>query len=162
MSDELMYGWERCTHEGIGQPGCRTCDPDKVRVSNRYEWLLKRETAVLNATITDLARRHAWAMALYSAFKKIGREVDARIEHDHALTSKDGLRARVAEVIKELSAKELDRPIYVDRQVSPPCPGCNGTGDIGADEEVHCHHCGGDGKLDVERIAHLKKLGAQI
>lgn len=35
-----LYGWERCTHEGIGLPGCRVCDPVKSRVAERYEWLL--------------------------------------------------------------------------------------------------------------------------
>ena len=115
---DALWGWDRCTHEGIGQPGCRTCDPMKLRVFDRYEFLIERSQMLLNATLTDLARRHAWAMSLYTAFKKIGKEIDVRIEHDHALTSKDGLKARVAEVIKELSAKELDRPIYVDRQVS--------------------------------------------
>ena len=45
-----IYDWERCTHEGIGQPGCPTCDPDKQRVSARYEQRL----AALRAEVTSL------------------------------------------------------------------------------------------------------------
>lgn len=32
-----MYAWERCTHEGIGRPGCPTCDPDKHRCLARAQ-----------------------------------------------------------------------------------------------------------------------------
>ncbi len=163
MNEELLYGWERCTHAGIGKPGCRTCDPDKGRVAARYEWLLQRETEMLHATIKDLARRHAWAMSLYSAFQKLEKEVVAQIEHDYALMSKDDLKTRVAEVIKKLSTKELERPIYTDSKVVPPCPGCDGKGVVGeGSESQHCLHCGGDGKLDVERLATMKKRGARI
>lgn len=30
MSD-LLYSWGRCSHVGIGQPGCPVCDPSKSR-----------------------------------------------------------------------------------------------------------------------------------
>lgn len=38
----LMFGWRRCSHEGIGLPGCRICDPDEERVASRNEWLAGR------------------------------------------------------------------------------------------------------------------------
>jgi len=160
---DALFGWDRCTHEGIGQPGCRTCDPQKLRVYDRYEFLIERSQMLLNATITDLARRHAWAMALYTSFRNVEKTVVARIEHDYSLTSKSGLTDRVIEVIRALSKKELERPVFGEKKAAPPCPGCNGKGDVGeGDEQQHCIHCGGDGKLDVERLAHMKQRGAEI
>jgi hypothetical protein len=37
MSEQAsgLYDWERCSHEGIGQPGCPTCDPNKDRCMAR-------------------------------------------------------------------------------------------------------------------------------
>ncbi len=46
MSLEL-FGWDRCAHDGIGLPGCRTCDPDKGRVFARYEWIIERHRSRL-------------------------------------------------------------------------------------------------------------------
>lgn len=57
MSDDttcaMMFAWERCTHEGIGQPGCPICDPDKSRVMLRAVWLDKRDVRA------DLAKAQA-------------------------------------------------------------------------------------------------------
>lgn len=38
-----VYGWERCTHEGIGLPGCPTCDPSKDRCIARARYDEARE-----------------------------------------------------------------------------------------------------------------------
>jgi hypothetical protein len=51
MSAE-MYGWAFCSHAGIGLPGCRTCDPDKFRVAERYELQL----AAAQAEVSELRR----------------------------------------------------------------------------------------------------------
>lgn len=162
-ANDKLFGWESCNHENGGKPGCRTCDPSKLRIFDRYEFLLAREKMLLSATIIDLARRHAWAMALYTSFKNIERAVVARVEHDYSLVSKSGLTDRLIETIREASKKELERPVYHDRKTLPPCPGCNGTGDVGeGSEQQHCIHCGGDGRLDVERLAYMKQRGAQI
>jgi hypothetical protein len=163
LTSDALFGWVRCSHENGGNPGCRICDQQKLRVYDRYEFLLERERTVIAAIVTDLARRHAWAMALYTAFKNVEKTVVARIEHDHALTSKSGLIDRVIEVIREQSKKELDHPIFDEKKAAPPCPGCNGKGDVGeGDEAQHCIHCGGDGKLDVARLVLMKKRGAEI
>ena len=50
MTDDL-YGWDRCTHEGIGQIGCPTCDPDKGRVILR---LRRQDNIELRAEVAKL------------------------------------------------------------------------------------------------------------
>lgn len=41
-ADSAMYGWSRCTHRGIGQPGCPMCDPDRDRVAARATFVARR------------------------------------------------------------------------------------------------------------------------
>ncbi len=57
MSAEI-WGWEHCSHEGIGMPGCRTCDPIKPSVAARYEWIIERfksRLAVAESLLSQIA-----------------------------------------------------------------------------------------------------------
>lgn len=45
MSDSLLYGWDRCSHEGIGMPGCGICDPVCSRRIARAVWVEREECA---------------------------------------------------------------------------------------------------------------------
>ena len=63
-SQQLAYDWARCTHEGIGLPGCPTCDPDKHRCLARAEHV--RRAAVL--ALAD--RLEAEAQALRESVKE--------------------------------------------------------------------------------------------
>lgn len=68
MSDAtcaMMFAWERCTHDGIGQPGCPVCDPDKSRVMLRAVWLDKRDARA------DLAKAQARVAELEAALRGV-------------------------------------------------------------------------------------------
>lgn len=52
LTAALFFGWERCTHEGIGKPGCITCDPDRARCAARAEYV---EQAKAQAFFEQLA-----------------------------------------------------------------------------------------------------------
>ena len=51
-----LYGWGVCTHEGIGQPGCNTCDPDRHRVAGRFKHLIGELTTALE----DISFERDW------------------------------------------------------------------------------------------------------
>lgn len=59
-----IYDWKRCTHEGIGQPGCPTCDPDHDRVMIRAQRL---DNAALRAERDDERRMKNTAMVVAEA-----------------------------------------------------------------------------------------------
>lgn len=84
MSKE-MYGWDRCTHEGIGMPGCRTCDPDKFRVAERYELLL----SFVEAERDDVRVRLNRALKTEAAANKIKHA--AEVDRDAAQAAYDRL-----------------------------------------------------------------------
>lgn len=85
MSDAtcaMMFAWERCTHDGIGQPGCPVCDPDKSRVMLRAVWLDKRDARA------DLAKAQARVAELEAALRGY---VEAVIEVVPTTMSKGGV-----------------------------------------------------------------------
>lgn len=55
-----LYAYEHCSHQGIGMPGCPTCDPDRRRVAARAELVARREASELIAQAnarTELLKR---------------------------------------------------------------------------------------------------------
>lgn len=75
-STDLLYGWERCSHEGIGKPGCSTCDPDKSRCVAKLE----RDLAQRDETIAELRKAQAAWLASPEAAKRLEgyRELGAK------------------------------------------------------------------------------------
>lgn len=86
-----IYDWERCTHEGIGQPGCPTCDPDHDRVMIRAQRQFRAEGAAATAFLADL-----WATV---------REL--RVDVRELRAERDALKAQV-EAARALCRDQLD------------------------------------------------------
>lgn len=80
-----LYGWERCSHEGIGLAGCRVCDPDKGRVASRYEFLLER----VRAERDDAEERaDRWLSALERATQDLEAVLEANADNRNDLREK--------------------------------------------------------------------------
>ena len=80
-SQQLAYDWARCTHEGIGLPGCPTCDPDKHRCLARAEHV--RRAAVLRPA----DRLEAEARALRESVKEAVNARQRRTYRRHLLAT---------------------------------------------------------------------------
>lgn len=117
-----LYGWVRCSHEGIGKPGCRICDPDKARVANRYEFLLAvadldrqkwKGLAELHLEMAERAQ-DGWNKAIDSldAAKAAQRDTSAALIEEYASANKESdarltpaSLLRLAKVIRKAGGK---------------------------------------------------------
>ncbi len=92
------YNWDRCTHEGIGLPGCPTCDPDKNRCLERAEFLHERELAAVIKTAdrwrADLMRMRGMIGKARKALRDGGCETTAASRGTREAYKALDLRAR--------------------------------------------------------------------
>lgn len=113
-STDLLYGWERCSHEGIGKPGCSTCDPDKSRCVAKLE----RDLAQRDATIAELRakseqRREALSK-LKAEVERLKAEAQAKMSgkfyvmSDAEVVTIEGLQADVGRLTGERDALKAE------------------------------------------------------
>lgn len=98
-----LYDWERCTHEGIGQPGCSTCDPSKDRCMARAVSADNKDLRAEGGTLMVDAIWHVfvWAALFSSAMWHLesNRRISIALEHLKKATAR----------LDELEQRERDR-----------------------------------------------------
>lgn len=130
-----LFGWVRCTHEGIGLPGCPICDPDPLRVLVRSMMLdnddLRAALAAAEARVKELEAaertpayvadlRRRIDVALDETQRTIKRAASAEAERDAARA--DAAQAHAREVRALDEAVKLSTELLELACAHPDCP----------------------------------------